>query len=345
VKGVLVVCDDFWSLIHAIRDEMEGYIEWLVRSNPRFWNKFCAALDAIEDSQLAIEAYCEYDYPSDIKGGYLFTYGLLQAFFVQQDAAKSINHVLKNIGKMEPDKEINYKESTEYQEVYAIRELRNNTVGHPMDRLVQISQATMGKSGFEYYLYDEKKDYVCELKVAHLDDAIQKQQEGMVKILNDALMSLKVERRKHAEKFIDKKIVSIFDQLYFIREKALCDPYMEHYGIEQARSMVEQCKNEVAERYGEWNALPGYEQTITEIEDLFHITAGNIAVDHYDDPQKVKYYLLELLFMKIEELRDMCQETDDQFCKILEDEQNESLPSQDEHESIEIIFNDLKDEQ
>lgn len=52
----------------------------------------------------------------------LYIYGLLQALFLQQDAANGISTAL--LGK-----KIDFKQ--EYPSLFEIREIRNDTVGHP----------------------------------------------------------------------------------------------------------------------------------------------------------------------------------------------------------------------
>ena len=58
------------------------------------WHQLWAALDVIEDTELAIEAYLQSKYPTDIGERYLRLYGLLQVLFVQQDAMR---HVIEAI--------------------------------------------------------------------------------------------------------------------------------------------------------------------------------------------------------------------------------------------------------
>ena len=51
-------------------------------TNRQKWDRLTSALYTLEDTSYAIEYYLESDYPADIKGKYLYTYGLLQALFV-----------------------------------------------------------------------------------------------------------------------------------------------------------------------------------------------------------------------------------------------------------------------
>lgn len=54
------------------------------------WAQLCAAMDVIRDSQRAIDKYQEIDQIDYIHGDALYIYGLLNAFYLQQDAATTI---------------------------------------------------------------------------------------------------------------------------------------------------------------------------------------------------------------------------------------------------------------
>ena len=121
------------------------------------WNKLISALHTLEDSSNAVKYYVESIYPTDVGGKYLFTYGLFQAMILQQDSAKSINQTLFN-------KSINFK--SEYPHAYSVRELRNDTTGHPTNRktnrngyekFISLAQISLEKYSF-YYCKDDYKD-------------------------------------------------------------------------------------------------------------------------------------------------------------------------------------------
>ena len=52
------------------------------------WAQLCAAMDVIRDSQRAIDKYQEIDQIDYIHGDALYIYGLLNAFYLQQDFKK-----------------------------------------------------------------------------------------------------------------------------------------------------------------------------------------------------------------------------------------------------------------
>lgn len=83
----------------------------------------CAAADAIQDADQAIDTYLSAD-PSITDHGllYLYTYGVLQAAYVQQDALITMRRAFGLPAKPRHDMPV---------PMQALREVRNRTVGHP----------------------------------------------------------------------------------------------------------------------------------------------------------------------------------------------------------------------
>lgn len=134
------------KLISSLRSRInESRRRSMVMQDLHDWHRLCSAMDAIQDTEDAIQAY-EVHPPTRSTGErYLLLYGLLQAMFVQQDALKSIALALK----------INFEEDKELKE---IRETRNETVGHPTEirrkkvkYYATISQTSVTKSHFQYF--------------------------------------------------------------------------------------------------------------------------------------------------------------------------------------------------
>src|SRR5690606_41465676 len=77
---------------------------WKLQSlldNKAKWNKLCASMDVIGDTQFAINSYFSLPSFKAENGGYLFLYGLLQAFILQQDAINHLSEALfdREIGR------------------------------------------------------------------------------------------------------------------------------------------------------------------------------------------------------------------------------------------------------
>lgn len=82
------------------------------------WNQVCSSLDVIGDSLEAIQSYEQEDYPNAIGLKYLFTYGLLQALFLMQDALRHLSETF----------DIPFQLTDTLRE---IRNFRNASIGHP----------------------------------------------------------------------------------------------------------------------------------------------------------------------------------------------------------------------
>ena len=167
-----------FDLIKRIRKHIQRLERMsLLIPNRKKWIGITASIDVLEDSSWAVEYYVENDYPSDMKGKYLYTYGLLQALFVQQDAAENIYNVFF-------DEKIKWKE--EYPKAYVVREMRNDVTGHPLNRdnhfFIYLVQMYMKKDSISY-LKDDVKTSENEMIKVNLMESI----EDSAKCINHVL--------------------------------------------------------------------------------------------------------------------------------------------------------------
>lgn len=169
------------------------------------WNQICCSLDTIDDTNCAIISYVTTSYPSDTGLKYLFTYGLLQALFIQQDA---LSHLTSAFG-------IEYKKSDRIRE---IRELRNAAIGHPTKQTLNtpgghvhynyISRITLDKSGFTLMRsYEQEKNSFIEVEFIPLINAQLLEVKNTYRKLANTLIEAD---RMHKEKFKDNSLVEIF---------------------------------------------------------------------------------------------------------------------------------------
>jgi len=178
-----------------------------LRQNKELFSQLCSSLDFIENTEDAISAYTEKDFGEDKPSHYLAVYGLLQAIYVQQDA---VINLCESLGIK--DKVNNYPKLKE------IREIRNDTVGHPTHREPQkgkpvsyhhISQITLNKSGFTLasYFSDGSKVQFSDIKISEL---ISEQSKYISDILTTLINNLEEEEKAHKEKFRMEKLLDIF---------------------------------------------------------------------------------------------------------------------------------------
>ena len=166
------------------------------------WNQICSSIDVIGDSLWAIESYQNTEYPNDSGLKYIFTYGVLQALFILQDA---VSHLSEAFG-------ISYQAS---QVLLDIRNKRNASIGHPtkQDHKGQryynyISRITMTKNGFELLRHSRPSQF--DIVRVDLDKAIFDQLSELIGSLKQIVTKLEEIDTMHKEKFQGSPLESIF---------------------------------------------------------------------------------------------------------------------------------------
>jgi hypothetical protein len=169
------------------------------------WNQICCSLDTIGDTSYSISDYVEAEYPSETGLKYIYTYGLLQALFIQQDA---IAHLSEAFG-------IKYQRSDALRQ---IRLLRNAAIGHPtkQDRGTPdghtyynyISRITLSKQGFTLMRsYDQGKTEFLDIELYPIiNDQLDEIKSGYATIAN----KLKEADKMHKKKYKDDLLIDIF---------------------------------------------------------------------------------------------------------------------------------------
>jgi hypothetical protein len=142
------------------------------------WNIACVAMDTIEDTLLAIQDYEVSEENNSFGSRYLQLYGLLQAVFLQQDAIKYLLNVLGGNFDREKDSLVAWNE---------LRDLRNLTVGHPIDnggkKRCYIVRVSLAKHGFECIVWNknDKKDEFIKIDIMGLLDKYKKEASRILK--------------------------------------------------------------------------------------------------------------------------------------------------------------------
>lgn len=291
------------------------------------WFQLCSSMDTVEDTQCAIDFYVITDYPDSISGKYLYTYGLLQALYLQQDALINLNEALGF-------KKIDYR--TEFPELYEIREIRNDVTGHPTKRngkqFIQLSQITMEKFSFNYMISEEGQK--SDFRSIDINKIIQ-MQKGLAKnILTNIVEKLEQEFKEYIELHRDRKMSDIFQLLGYAREKVFTDHFLARWGFEAVKTMIDKCKGELDKRYESWRIPDSYHYLLEDIDELYALIETQINEIPIDISVRVNKYLLENLFTKMEELKEYCNETDEYF----ENYGNNKTESEDTEEDIKFIL-------
>lgn len=293
---------------HINRTEKQA----VLLNNQRKWLQLTAALNVLEDTAYAIEYYRDTEYPCDIRGKYLFTYGLIQALFVQNDSIISIYSSL--FGKDEKILKKEFKEK--YPKVYRIREMRDDVVGHPTFRngnqFIRLAQCSMNKDSFFYIKWDGKLGTSESITV----DVIAATDE-VAKCVNDILEAsvkdLDREFIEYIDRYKERKMKEIFNQLGYAKEKVLLNTYLKHEEYEATKEMVKQCENELIERYGSIEAADSYKYLLESIHSLYMLIDDGLERIPADIRPQIEKCLFENLFTKLEELQLYCDNTDSYF--------------------------------
>ena len=290
--------------LHINRTEKQAAL----LENRKKWLRLTAALDVLEDTACAVGYYFGTEYPSDINGKYLFTYGLIQSLFVQEDAIQSIFKSLF-------DKEIDFK--IDYPEAYKVREMRDDVVGHPTDRyrgekFIHLAQCSMKKDCFYYTKWDGKHGTHESIHV-NVINAADEVAKCVNDILNTSVKDLDREFIEYIEKHKDQKMKEIFNHLGYAREKVLLNTDIKQLEYEKSKSMVEQCEEELIKRYGSIGAANEYQILLESIHTLYQLIDEGLQRIPSDLRPEIEKCLLENLFSKLEKLESYCEETDSYF--------------------------------
>ena len=208
------------SLINNIEANIREYIctyryQIMLMEDREKWNQICSSLDILGDTLLSISDYIETKYPKEIGLRYIYTYGILQVLYVQQDTVK---HLLEAFS-------IKYKNNDKLQK---IRTLRNNTVGHPSKRDIKenskkfvrcdvIVRMTLSKRSFSY------NQFFPEGKVQGQDvdffDTLHVQLNEILNYYQSIMIKLKDTEKDHKDKYKDILLNNIFSRTEYLLEK------------------------------------------------------------------------------------------------------------------------------
>lgn len=166
------------------------------------WNQICSSLDVIGDTVLCIRDYVASSYPSNDGLKYIYTYGILQALFIQQDA---VRHLSEAFGVSHP----------ESPALMRIRDIRNAAIGHPTKQHIKkaahynyISRISLSKTGFTLLRSSPEDD--TQFVDVNVTEIVEEQLKDIEVGLSSVADKLKEADRLHRERFGGKLISDIF---------------------------------------------------------------------------------------------------------------------------------------
>jgi len=239
---------------------LNDFMQWIrdYASNPRHqehllsdgfvWHQLCAAFDAVEDTELAVGAYLEGDFPENPGEKYLRVYGVLQALVVQQDALGHMICILCPGMPLElPDA------------LKDVRDARHASIGHPTKHKNKgdvssnfISRITMSKDSFQLLSFSKKDgDLFNHVPVLKL---IEQQRTEVVRILSEVVTEVKRKDEEHKNLFRGKSLYARFHLVLYAFEKISEDLRkntivgMGKWGIGELKSVLDDFKKMLIER-------------------------------------------------------------------------------------------------
>lgn len=288
------------------------------------WNQFCAALDTIEDTCLAIQNFQQDANDLFIKNPYLATYGILQALFIQRDA---VNYL--KISLFGSSKKIDWG-NKKYSELAKIRQVRNETVGHPVKTNQKgrkskytnneitsctIDRSSLTKDGFRYMLWMHSR---TESKAIKFSEIIEQQDKYLNVELESVMKELQKEERQHEVKFKGKKLGDLFNKtsLYQVKliygvqwNDSLAWPSFDYY-----YELYRQARKGLEDRYGKFGKtlrISGTKEVIKRLDYIFS------KIETFKNTRKFETYELEVyidaLDVGLNELKTHLVEVDKEF--------------------------------
>lgn len=166
------------------------------------WNQICSSLDTIGDTLYSIQDYISGAYPESVGLKYIYTYGILQALFIQQDAMRHLSEAF----------EIKFELSEKLKQIRAIR---NASIGHPTKNKVRgstyynyISRITLSKYGFTLMrCFEQGRTEFVEVDLFSIFSKQLQEIEASYKLLAEKLAEAD---KMHREKYRDKLLVDLF---------------------------------------------------------------------------------------------------------------------------------------
>lgn len=277
------------------------------------WEKLCSSLDTIQDTQEAISFYTQLSEFDANSGGYLYVYGIMQALNLQQDA-------INNLGESLFNNKINWKQ--EYPTLYAIREQRNNSVGHPTKRgnnesFHMIARYSINKISFRMSSYYPKTGNKTNFEEVNVLDCIEIQENIVAKILDQTIKKLEEEYQLHKMKFKNKRISDLIPATFDYHVSKLFEHCFRDYPLaeEHFNIILETILNiekEIEERYLSISALEGVEDELNIIKYILKRLQKTLIESKISDEMELRIFV-QSLRRNCDELFDMIKEIDLEF--------------------------------
>lgn len=287
--------------------------QYVLLQNSAAWNMLCSCLDVIGDTELAFDASLRKRGVEDDGEKYLLVYGALQALFIQQDAVRNLTEAL-NISYT-PDPLLEH-----------IREIRNDSIGHPTKRgggsgkafnfIVRLSLSQHGFTLMTTYP-DGREPLFWGVSIP---DLINKQRATLTSALAEVVTKLKADEMEHRRKFKNERLQDIFPSTmgyYFEKISGAC------YGSEPAAlgagvvGLVLDCLEKFKVALEARGALKAYD-SVTYYLDLIEYPLTELKRHFENAPDsnlngKSAYIFAFFAHKQIDTLQQIAREIDEEY--------------------------------
>lgn len=217
MKDITVIKNSIQT-IREIKSKIYEYInttryQYSLIQDSNIWNQICSSLDVIDDTLLSIEDYIDNDFPQSDGLKYIFTYGILQSLFIQQDAVRHLAEAF-NIP-------FSFSES-----LIKIRDLRNSSIGHPTKQNTKgkrfynyVSRIPLSKKGFTLQKtnIEQGRDVFVDVNIVEI---IKIQIKEITDLLGNISNRLLANDQNHKNKYKGELMTNIFpDSINYYFEK------------------------------------------------------------------------------------------------------------------------------
>jgi hypothetical protein len=207
------------------------------------WMQLCAAMDLLGDAQLALEASIDGSLIANSTGAqYAVVYGLLQALYLQQDAANQIKKCLELA--IPPPAELD-----------VVRDTRNAAAGHPSTYKgggAGIARFTLSGNAFELFIWSQNGQ-MSSREIA-LDVLCEQQSSAIHDFLRGVIGGLVERELEHRRKYRSDRLESlVFEGLGHPLEKLSAaaqgeQPALWEYGVEAVEGRIRSLRAALEDR-------------------------------------------------------------------------------------------------
>ncbi len=180
-----------------------------LKNKIHLWQTLNSSLDAIQDTCDAINSYKKLKFPDDPGEKILCLSGLLQSLYVQQDALNNLYN--STTGKC-------FKWKSDFPNIYKIREIRNDAIGHPSGRKDKtyhfISSGLISHGSFSYGTFDKKG--IFKYNEYLIKDLIEEQLRFLSEKLGELFSELTSKDQAYKDSFKLIKLKNIFSDIEWV---------------------------------------------------------------------------------------------------------------------------------